>query len=114
MTGSLALAVETGGTKIIAWLADDDRIFAESHWPTTPEAARDSILEWAISVAPRGGAVIQSVTDEEAFRVSDVENRSRKDISDWERAKEIQSRSQSSTKARSRRWPSIWTSPSHG
>ena len=31
---------------------------------------------------------IQSVTDEEAFRVSDVENRSRKDISDWERAKE--------------------------
>lgn len=31
---------------------------------------------------------IQSVTDEEAFRVSDVENRSRKDISDCERAKE--------------------------
>ncbi|TCP30395.1 ParB/RepB/Spo0J family partition protein [Sphingomonas sp. BK235] len=31
---------------------------------------------------------VQSVTDEEAFRVSDVENRSRKDISDWERAKE--------------------------
>jgi ParB family chromosome partitioning protein len=31
---------------------------------------------------------IQSVTDEEAFRVSDVENRARKDISDWERAKE--------------------------
>lgn len=31
---------------------------------------------------------IQSVTDEEAFRVSDVENRSRKDISDWERARE--------------------------
>jgi len=31
---------------------------------------------------------IQSVTDEEAFRISDVENRSRKDISDWERAKE--------------------------
>jgi ParB family chromosome partitioning protein len=31
---------------------------------------------------------IQAVTDEEAFRVSDVENRSRKDISDWERAKE--------------------------
>src|SRR3546814_5332071 len=28
---------------------------------------------------------IQSVTDEEAFRVSDVENRSRKDITDWER-----------------------------
>lgn len=28
---------------------------------------------------------IQNVTDEEAFRVSDVENRSRKDISDWER-----------------------------
>jgi ParB family chromosome partitioning protein len=31
---------------------------------------------------------IQSVSDEEAFRISDVENRSRKDISDWERAKE--------------------------
>lgn len=31
---------------------------------------------------------VQSVTDEEAFRISDVENRSRKDISDWERAKE--------------------------
>jgi ParB family chromosome partitioning protein len=31
---------------------------------------------------------IQHVTDEEAFRISDVENRSRKDISDWERAKE--------------------------
>lgn len=31
---------------------------------------------------------IQSVADEEAFRISDVENRSRKDISDWERAKE--------------------------
>src|SRR3546814_3732287 len=28
---------------------------------------------------------IQSVTDEEAFRGSDVENRSRKDITDWER-----------------------------
>jgi ParB family chromosome partitioning protein len=31
---------------------------------------------------------VQSVTDEEAFRISDVENRARKDISDWERAKE--------------------------
>lgn len=31
---------------------------------------------------------IQHVSDEEAFRVSDIENRSRKDISDWERAKE--------------------------
>lgn len=31
---------------------------------------------------------IQNVTDEEAFRVSDVENRARKDITDWERAKE--------------------------
>lgn len=31
---------------------------------------------------------IQAVSDEEAFRVSDVENRSRKDISDWERAQE--------------------------
>jgi ParB family chromosome partitioning protein len=28
------------------------------------------------------------VSDEEAFRVSDIENRSRKDISDWERANE--------------------------
>jgi len=31
---------------------------------------------------------IQHVSDEEAFRISDIENRSRKDISDWERAKE--------------------------
>jgi ParB family transcriptional regulator, chromosome partitioning protein len=31
---------------------------------------------------------IQKMTDEEAFRVSDVENRSRKDITDWERARE--------------------------
>jgi len=31
---------------------------------------------------------IQHLTDEEAFRISDIENRSRKDISDWERAKE--------------------------
>lgn len=31
---------------------------------------------------------IQRLTDEEAFRVSDVENRSRKDITDWERARE--------------------------
>lgn len=31
---------------------------------------------------------VQNVSDEEAFRISDVENRSRKDISDWERAKE--------------------------
>ncbi len=31
---------------------------------------------------------IQKLTDEEAFRVSDVENRSRKDITDWERASE--------------------------
>jgi len=31
---------------------------------------------------------VQHVTDEEAFRISDIENRSRKDISDWERAKE--------------------------
>lgn len=33
---------------------------------------------------------IQQLTDEEAFRVSDVENRSRKDITDWERAQEYQ------------------------
>jgi ParB family transcriptional regulator, chromosome partitioning protein len=31
---------------------------------------------------------IQKIGDEEAFRVSDVENRSRKDITDWERAHE--------------------------
>jgi len=31
---------------------------------------------------------IQQLTDEEAFRVSDIENRARKDISDWERARE--------------------------
>lgn len=31
---------------------------------------------------------VQSLTDEEAFRVSDIENRARKDISDWERAQE--------------------------
>lgn len=31
---------------------------------------------------------VQQVTDEEAFRISDIENRSRKDISDWERARE--------------------------
>ncbi len=31
---------------------------------------------------------IQKMADEEAFRVSDVENRSRKDITDWERARE--------------------------
>jgi ParB family chromosome partitioning protein len=31
---------------------------------------------------------IQRIGDEEAFRVSDVENRSRKDITDWERARE--------------------------
>lgn len=30
----------------------------------------------------------QNISDEEAFRVSDIENRSRKDISDWERARE--------------------------
>lgn len=31
---------------------------------------------------------IQNVEDEEAFRVSDIENRSRKDITDWERGVE--------------------------
>lgn len=31
---------------------------------------------------------VQQLTDEEAFRVSDIENRARKDISDWERARE--------------------------
>lgn len=31
---------------------------------------------------------VQKMTDEEAFRVSDVENRSRKDITDWERARD--------------------------
>jgi ParB family chromosome partitioning protein len=31
---------------------------------------------------------VQRIDDEEAFRVSDIENRSRKDISDWERAQE--------------------------
>jgi ParB family transcriptional regulator, chromosome partitioning protein len=31
---------------------------------------------------------IQNIGDEEAFRVSDIENRSRKDITDWERAHE--------------------------
>lgn len=34
---------------------------------------------------------VQALTDEEAFRVSDVENRARKDISDWERAHEYES-----------------------
>jgi len=34
---------------------------------------------------------VQQLTDEEAFRVSDVENRSRKDITDWERAHEYES-----------------------
>ncbi|MBE5075091.1 ParB/RepB/Spo0J family partition protein [Erythrobacteraceae bacterium E2-1 Yellow Sea] len=33
---------------------------------------------------------VQQLTDEEAFRVSDVENRSRKDITDWERAREYE------------------------
>ena len=33
---------------------------------------------------------VQQLTDEEAFRVSDVENRSRKDITDWERAHEYE------------------------
>lgn len=31
---------------------------------------------------------IQALNDEEAFRVSDLENRNRKDITDWERAQE--------------------------
>jgi len=31
---------------------------------------------------------VQQLTDEEAFRVSDIENRARKDITDWERAGE--------------------------
>ena len=31
---------------------------------------------------------VQTLTDEEAFRVSDLENRARKDITDWERAQE--------------------------
>lgn len=31
---------------------------------------------------------VQQLTDEEAFRVSDIENRARKDITDWERARE--------------------------
>ncbi len=31
---------------------------------------------------------IQNVSDEEAFRISDIENRSRKDITDWERGVE--------------------------
>lgn len=31
---------------------------------------------------------VQQLTDEEAFRVSDIENRARKDITDWERAQE--------------------------
>ena len=31
---------------------------------------------------------VQQLTDEEAFRVSDLENRARKDITDWERAQE--------------------------
>ena len=31
---------------------------------------------------------VQQLTDEEAFRISDIENRSRKDITDWERAQE--------------------------
>ncbi|MGB3470150.1 MAG: ParB/RepB/Spo0J family partition protein [Erythrobacter sp.] len=33
---------------------------------------------------------VQALTDEEAFRVSDVENRARKDITDWERAHEYE------------------------
>lgn len=31
---------------------------------------------------------VQKIGDEEAFRVSDIENRTRKDITDWERARE--------------------------
>src|SRR3546814_1001635 len=53
MTHAVTLAIETGGTKIIARLAAEDRVLAENRWPpTTPEAAHRSIVHWATSQLP--------------------------------------------------------------
>src|SRR3546814_14644058 len=53
MTHAVTLAIETGGTKIIARLAAEDRVLAENRWPTTtPEAAHRSIVDWATSQLP--------------------------------------------------------------
>src|SRR3546814_19966782 len=53
MTHAVTLAIETGGTKIIARLAAEDRVLAENRRPTTtPEPAHRSIVDWATSQLP--------------------------------------------------------------
>lgn len=53
MSSPICLAVETGGTKILARLAEEGRVLAEARWTTTtPKAALEAIVEWAVSTLP--------------------------------------------------------------
>ncbi len=49
----MRLGVETGGTKILARLIDDDGVLGEARWPTgAPEAAADAIVAFVRETAP--------------------------------------------------------------
>lgn len=55
----MRLAVETGGTKILARLTDDDgRHLAQARWPTTtPQAAADAIVAFVRDAVPKSASL---------------------------------------------------------
>jgi fructokinase len=56
MTGPILLAIETGGTKIVAQLQGSDGPIARGRWPTSsPDAALSAILDWIAESLPAGG-----------------------------------------------------------
>jgi len=60
MTGHWRLGVETGGTKVIARLTEDNVVRADARWPTTtPDAAVDAIVAF-VRGALSPGALIEA------------------------------------------------------
>ena len=81
---------------------------ARRHWTISWLRAHD-YPDLKFLVEPR------ELTDEEAFRVADLENRSRKDLSDYERATATTpGRSNFTMTAASNVWPTVWKSQRAG
>lgn len=60
MSPPMFLDIETGGTKIVARIAcAEGRVLADDRWTTTtPDAARDAVVEFATSAASEGHRII--------------------------------------------------------
>src|ERR1700740_474779 len=59
MTGLVFAGVETGGTKILARIADEgERVLADGRWPTTtPGAALEDLVTFLSTAVPAGRAL---------------------------------------------------------